>query len=592
MKKRNKSVGKLGERNKDFLTRANEFGEKASDHFSTMFIQRLKNVREVRLWVVEWVLLVTVVFLLAIVQIIWYSSSYETTAFTEGGEYTEASLGEIKSMNPLYATTSSEKTLAKLLFANLTSPDVSGHIGMDLAKSVTMDETGKVWTVTLRDNLRWSDGEEITADDIIYTIGLINDNSAKTTISADFSNIQLEKTDEKTVVFTLPSVYLDFADTLEFPLLPSHILKDVSPALVYEDSFSSNPVGSGPFMFKALQSGGGTNRYLQVVYLQRNDNYYGNKAKLASFNLRTYDNVGKIVDALRDSTALATAENINADGLKINHRTKLTNGGVYAFINTQSAVLKSLALRQAIQRGVDMTKVREGIDEVRNLDYPFLKTQEEALTYPALAEYNVESAKKLIGNAKLIYDENGKLTDETGMPVTLNLAVRKREPIQGVAQRFAEQLEELGFTVTVNVFDDSQPNMDFFAQVLRPRDYDILFYEVDLGVSADPFVYYSSSQANSNGWNFSNYGNALADDALLTSRITLDENLRTVKLNAFLQRWVNEVPAIGIYQSAMDYYYQDDIRIFSDDAEFTDALDRFSDVEYWATSHANVMQTP
>ena len=178
------------------------------------------------------------------------------------------------------------------------------------------------------------------------------------------------------------------------------------------------------------------------------------------------------------------------------------------------------------------------------------------------------------------------------MPVTLNLAVRKREPIQSVAQRFAEQLEELGFTVTVNVFDDSQPNMDFFAQVLRPRDYDILFYEVDLGVSADPFVYYSSSQANSNGWNFSNYGNALADDALLTSRITLDENLRTVKLNAFLQRWVNEVPAIGIYQSAMDYYYQDDIRIFSDDAEFTDALDRFSDVEYWATSHANVMQTP
>ena len=134
--------------------------------------------------------------------------------------------------------------------------------------------------------------------------------------------------------------------------------------------------------------------------------------------------------------------------------------------------------------------------------------------------------------------------------------------------------------------------MDFFAQVLRPRDYDILFYEIDLGVSADPFVYYSSSQANSNGWNFSNYSNALADDALLTARTTLDTNLKTVKLNAFLQRWVNEVPAIGLYQSAMDYYYQDDIRFFSDDANFTDALDRFSDVKYWATSRAEVMQTP
>ena len=101
MKLKTKSVGKKDSRKKDFLTRANELGEKAGDHFSTMFIQRLKNVREVRLWVVEWVLLVLVVFLLAIVQIIWYSSSYETTAFTEGGEYIEATLGEVKSMNPL-----------------------------------------------------------------------------------------------------------------------------------------------------------------------------------------------------------------------------------------------------------------------------------------------------------------------------------------------------------------------------------------------------------------------------------------------------------------------------------------------------------
>ena len=62
MKRKFKGVGKFGERNKDFLTRANEFGEKAGDHFSTLFLQRLKNVREVRLWVVEWALLVAVVF--------------------------------------------------------------------------------------------------------------------------------------------------------------------------------------------------------------------------------------------------------------------------------------------------------------------------------------------------------------------------------------------------------------------------------------------------------------------------------------------------------------------------------------------------
>ena len=595
MKQQSKRVGASAAKgqDKDFLTRANELGEKAGDHFSTLFIRRLKNVREVRLWVVEWALLVAVVFLLTIVQIFWYASSYETTAFAEGGDYTEASLGEVKTMNPLYASTNSEKTIARLLFANLVSPDESGHSGMELAKSVRMDETGKNWTVTLRDNLKWSDGEPITAEDIIYTISLIDDTTANTTILADFSRIKLEKVDDLTVIFHLPSVYNDFVDSLEFPLVPAHILKDVSPALVYEHSFSSEPVGSGPFCYKAIQTGGGNNRYLQMIYLKRNDLYFGGKTKLASFNLRTYDDAAKIVDALNDGIISATAESLPAESVRTrNHRVTLTNGGLYAFMNTKSDILKSTVVRQAIQRGVDMAKLREGLDAMRYLDYPFIESQEPELHYPELPSYSVDEAKKLLGESKLYYDESGQLYGEDGVTASLSLAVRKRQPAQGIAEAFAKQLEELGFEVSLKVFDDTAPNMDFFATVLRPRDYDILFYEVDLGVSADAFVYYSSTQMSGAGWNFSNYSNALVDDALLTARTTLDDELRSLKLNAFLQRWVNEVPAIGIYQSAMDYYYQDNLQIYADNARFTDALDRFRDVKYWASSRSEVKQTP
>ena len=111
-------------------------------------------------------------------------------------------------------------------------------------------------------------------------------------------------------------------------------------------------------------------------------------------------------------------------------------------------------------------------------------------------------------------------------------------------------------------------------------------------MSANPFVYYSSTQASGGGWNFSNYSNALADDALLTARTSLDASLRETKYNSFLQRWVNDVPAIGLYQSAMNYYYQDGVRIFSDDALLTDVWDRFGDVEYWASLQEARMQTP
>ena len=588
-----KKSGQTTRRRKSLSRRANELGEKAGDHFSELFIRRLKNVKEVRLWVAEWVLLVLIVFILAILQIFWYDDSYNTVAFSRGGTYTEATLGEVKSMNPLFATTSSERTLAKLMFANLVSPDTSGHQRFELIKDLTHDDAGKVWTVVLRDDLRWSDGEPITADDLIYTVELLNDSAAKTTTAVTFTNIKYEKTDDKTVVFTLPSVYLDFVDNLEFPLLPAHILKDVPAGKVYENDFSNNPVCSGPFVYNALQPRSGTNNYLQTIYLTRNENYFRGDTMLDNFTVRTYADTEAIITALKSSEVKATAE-LGSDvdlGDHFFHRSSHINAGVYAFMNTATGAMSKLAVRQAVQQGVDMKKVRNGVKDAWALDYPFLKSQ-ATLSYPDLAKYDVDAAKQILTNAKYSYDDDGKLLDVDGMPVAVNIAVQMREPLATVAERFGEQLRALGFTVTVSVFDESQGGGDFFTTVVQPRSYDILIYQIDLGVSLDPFVYYSSTQATASGWNLSNYSNNLADNALLTARTTTDESLRKAKYEAFLKLWARDVPSIGIYQASVDYYYADDIRIYSENSVLTDAMDRFADVRDWAVQKKSVKMTP
>ena len=595
MKLQFEKSGQIKKKRKSFSVLWHEFLDKIGKHFSRLFVGRLQNAREVRLWVVEWVLLVIVVFLFAIVQIFWYSDAYETDAFVAGGDYSEATLGKVNSMNPLYATTSSERVLSKLLFANLFSPDISGHQKGELAKSAVMDETGKIWTVTLRDNLLWSDGEPITADDIIFTVGLISNSSAKTTISSDFSRVKLEKVDDKTVKFILPSVYLEFRDSLEFPLVPSHLLKDVNPALVYENSFSMQPVGSGPFVLNALQSSTTGESNMQTIYLNRNDNYFLSDAMLYSFTLKTYENTDDIIAAMKANDVRATAE-LGAESAgqlpaSLGERTSLINGGVFAFINTKSDVLNKVKIRQAIQRGVNMKKVRgEDLDDLLALDYPILDDQME-LTLPELPKYDVEAAKKLLAESELKYEDNA-LVDASGERVHITVAVAKRDTIAGVAERFTDQLKKLGFEVTLSVFDESQVSEDFFATVVRPRDYDILIYEVDLGVSADPFVYYSSTQASGSGWNFSNYGNVLVDDALLSAHNTINMGQKKTKYEAFLRHWVNDVPAIGIYRSSLKYYYAQNTRIYEEDAKLTDALDRFSDVRYWASEKNTVNMTP
>lgn len=594
MKLFKKKSGHTEKTSQRILDSVNEFGEKASQHFSERFVARLKNVAEVRLWVAEWALLVLLVFLLAIVQQIWYNESFETEAYTRGGEYSEATLGRVNSMNPLYATTSSEKVLAKLLFANLVAPDVSGHLKNELAKSVTADDKGKNWTLKLREGLTWSDGEPITADDVIYTIKLINDSSAKTTVSVDFSSVGIEKVDDLTVKFALPSVYTDFVDSLEFPLVPEHILGQVSPALVYENNFSKNPIGSGPFVLNAVQSTQ-TSSDLQTIYLNRNEKYFKPTTKLNNFTLKTYESSEKIVEAMRNSEVMATAElsEEETQGLPgdINRRNSLINGGAFAFLNTQNDILKNVKVRQAIAMGVDMEAVRADIEAAKLLDYPILENQLE-LEWPELHVHDEAAARKMLQDAGYVY-EGEKLFTKEGEEVPINLVVRKRSSeLVKVAQKFAEQLEVLGFAVNLNIYDESQNTSDFFSTVVRQRDYDILFYEVDLGVSADPFVYYSSTQATDSGWNFSNYSNAMVDAALLTARSTTNLSLRNVKLESFLKYWVNDVPAIGLYRSSIIYSFSRNTLIYSEDAQLTDALDRFSEVQYWASARKHVNLTP
>lgn len=588
--------GRKKTKRRDLARVYHESVNKASTHFSTLFLQRLKNVREVRLWVVEWVLLVAVVLILAIVQNIWYSSSYEMRAYGEGGGLSEATLGKISSMNPLYATTNSEKTLAKLLFADLVAPDAAGKNRAELAESVTRDETAKLWTVKLREGIEWSDGEAITADDVIYTVGLLMDSSAKTTISVNLTRVKVEKVDERTVNFLLPAAYADFMDSLRFPLVPEHILGKIKPALVYESDFSENPVGSGPFVLNAMQVAGGNDGAEQTIYLNRNEKYFKSKTKLATFTLKTYEKLDDIAVAVRSAAVSATAElgARQAENLsRLERRTSLINSGAFAFLNTQSDVLKETKVRQALRKGIDMAKVRNGLDETQRLDYPILAQQEAELAYPKLAATNLKEAKEMLAGVEgLSYDNDGKLVNADGEQINLRVVAQDYDMLGEVAERLGEQIEQLGIGVKLEKRGVNESAADFFKAVVMTRDYDILVYEVDLGVNTDPFVYYSSTQASETGRNFSNYRNSLVDDALLSARTTTNEALRKSKLELFLKHWVEDVPAIGLYQIEMNYYFNTGVLIYSDESRLTDALDRFEDVRYWASEQKTVELTP
>lgn len=560
------------------LTRFSRVAQKKSEkHIRENLVNRLPNAKNVRLLILEWVLLVSIIIFLAIAQSFWYADSYSKTAFVEGGTYAEATLGKVNSLNPLFASTDSEKALSKLMFSTLTAVDYSGHTGLDLASSVTADETGKIWTVDLKDNLKWSDGEELDNSDVLFTVNLIKNPKVNTTYSSNLNGVQITEEEGK-LVFSLPAAYANFPSLLNIPILPEHILKDVDPALLLEDEFSVSPVSSGPFAYNAVQSASENGE--KVFYLAANQHYYGSKPKLESFSIHAYPESKGIVSAINSGVVTATADLLPTDADKVNsidiyQKQTAINSGVYAFLNNSSNVLSDKSLRQAIQEGLDMRSLRAPLGDELDLDYPILSSQIE-LNYPVLPEYNPEAAKAKIAEAGVGDSILRLVTTSTGY-------------FPALAENLEFQLENLGFQVETEVYE---PNQEFIMNIIRPRSYDILLYEMELGPDPDLFAYYHSSQATSSGLNLSNYRNSLVDNLALSARSTMDPALRKTRYESFLRYWVSDVPAIGIYQVNMSYFVNKKVKTFSEDDKLVYPTDRFANVNSWAVEQAARNRTP
>lgn len=571
-KKRGQKIAKKWER---FSEQARE---DSREHIKENLISRLPNARRVRLLMLEWGLLIIVILSLALTQSFWYTQSYSVQAYVDGGTYIEATTGNVNSLNPLFATTNSERALSKLMFSTLTTIDYSGHVGLGLAESVTSDSDGKVWTVTLKDGLKWSDGQPITLDDVLYTIEVARDTSINTSYASNFSGVKVERQGDA-LIFTLPSSYADFASTLIVPILPSHVLQNVPASKLLEHNFSTNPVTSGAFTFNATQNL--TSNGEKIVYLTANPNYHKGKPMLNSFAVHTYNNAGDIVTALLNGEVTASAELSAVDGELLSSATvyeKQTTiaNGIFAFLNTSSELLSEVSVRQAVRQGIDLRQVRSVLDNEQPLNYPILQSEIELDNYPEIPAYDLEAAKATIAAAGV----SGQ---------TLQLATISTGYFPEIAAEFEAQLEKMGFSVELSIYN---PGQEFLINVVRPRNYDILLYEIELGPDPDLFVYYHSSQASVSGLNLSNYHSALVDDSILAARSTMNESLRKAKYETFLRHWVNDVPAIGIYQASLTYYFNKNVRAFSEDDRLVYATDRFVDVEYWAVNKSQKNRTP
>lgn len=554
--------------------------EESREHIKENLIERVSHIQNIKLLIFEWSLLVLALIMLAMTQAFWFSSSYATDVFVDGGTYTEATIGRVNSMNPLFATTSSEKVLSKLMFATITTIDYSGKPGLMLAESLTPDENGKVWTMKLRDNLKWSDGEPLASEDVMFTIALIQNPAVNTIYASNLENVKVAENENGEIVFTLPAAYADFESALEIPIVPKHSLENVQPKTLIEADFSSMPVTSGAFKFNALQTK--TNSDEEVVYLSANPYYYLGRPMLNTFAIHTFATKDAIADAMNNGSVTATAELGGLDSDKITSdsfikRESSVNVGAFIFLNTTSHFLKNRELRTTIREGLNLATIRDKAPGTSALNYPLTNMQIELNSYPEIPAENFLEA-----TAKIEEFEKEEI-------ISLNIATVNSGYLPAVAEELKNQLVLLGIDARLMVYEETQ---DFIANIIAKRNYDILVYEVELGADPDLLPYYHSSQTKAAGLNLSNYSNTLVDDLIVGARETLDETLRVKKYESFLNYWVEDAPSIGLYLANATYIYNKNVRTFGENVKLVTIMDRFSDINNWATVKATRNLTP
>lgn len=563
-------------------------------HAHKFIISRWSSVIESQRHIVVWILIIGLIITATGFQLVWFQKNYRTKTNTSNGTYAEAVLGPIDTFNPLFAESSAEQSIKSLLFSSILKYDQSGKLNYDIASNIKINDDNTIYTVSIRSDVKWNDDTKLTTADIAFTIDLIKNSIVRSTIKG-WDDIKVRVIDDYTIEFTTDFVFAPFEHLLTFPILPKHILGNVSPDKIRENNFSQKPIGSGPFKLNFIQD---VDESLvnKVVYLVKNNNYYGGKVNLEKFQLHIYSTTDELIHAIKTNEVNAVADLSPIEVKQINTKkykviSKPIQSGVYAILNTKSGFLNDVNIRRALQQSTDTAKLRSEISSsLPSMDLPITNSQLMGVL-PTVQPFDLISANKILDDSGWLINNEG-IREKDGVEFKLEVVVLKDNELEQVMSILIEQWKKLGINIETKIVDPTDISQNVVQSILQPRDFDVLIHRINIGADPDVYAYWHSSQTSPSGLNYSNYSNLASDDALLSARTRVEPELRNVKYLTFSKLWLDDVPAIGLYQSIVSYVSSKEVNTFKNTNIFNSSTDRYSDIIDWSVGSKDVYKTP
>lgn len=329
----------------------------------------------------------------------------------KGGHILEGMVGTLSpsyNFNPLFAT-GIEQDVSGLLFSGLMKYDPkTGEIVGDMATH-TLSEDKKVYEFTLKENVRWHDGQPVIANDIVFTFRDVIQNEAfpVALLKNTFKDVLIEKVDERTVRFTIPEKRKTFFTNFTLGILPRHQLVGTPVEDIMYVPFNQNPVGSGPYRLEEVfQDPDGTS-----VRFSAFPEYFKGEPKVESITFSIYPTIDQLMknvsrlDAVRPMQTRRTKSLPNTS--RFTEIEFITPRYLAVFFNLKDETLTTKKVRQAMRAAVDTNALAEEFYGER-VDTPLV----ELWPQNDIVNVSKERAGELLRESGYLFDEEREQEEE------------------------------------------------------------------------------------------------------------------------------------------------------------------------------------
>ncbi|HET7673291.1 MAG TPA: peptide ABC transporter substrate-binding protein [Candidatus Saccharimonadales bacterium] len=565
-----------------------EIGTATENTMERHFFRRLTNLAKVKRFVIGWLLLMSLLLLVGVFQFGFLRDKYQKLYFIPGGTFTEGIVGTYTNTNPIYAAGSVDSSVSKLLFSGLFSYGTDQRLEPDLAQSMDIDKTEKIYTVKLRDNLRWHDGQPLTAEDVVFTFKTIQNPDAQSYLLPSWKGIKVDAKDARTVVFELPNRLSSFPDSLTTGIIPRHLLKDIPPEQLRSNDFNTiHPVGSGPFKYDTVEVQKDEDRpelKREQIGLLANYGYYKGSPGIKRYIINTYDNQadllkaydGKKIDAV---SGLGEINKAYADDQLNNIYSVPLAGQTLVFFKSSEGILADAKVRRALVLGANRQEIIKSTGQVlKESDEPLLSVQFGYDKKYSQQTGSLKQAQKILKKDGWKFDPAKGVRVKKGRELRINLYALDNNEYKRVTNELKKQWAELGVGVNISLQKDED-----LKGTVSSRSYDALLSTISIGADPDVFAFWHSSQADERSrsrLNFSNYKSQKADLSLEAGRSRSSPKVRAIKYRTFLKEWKKDSPALALYQPNFTFIVRSPFNGF-DSKGLISPIDRYSNVDSW-----------